>query len=92
MPSFAFEIRLLAQVRACYDFGVHSSRFLSIPHNFLIILKNVFTYFWPHWVFIEARGASPVAASGGCSPFRRIGFSLQKFLCCRALARERGLQ
>ena len=61
MPSFAIEIRLLAQVHACYDFGIHSSRFLSIPHNFLIILKNVFTYFWPHRVFTEVRGVSPAA-------------------------------
>ena len=45
--------------------------------------------FWLHWVFIAARGLSPVAARGVYSMWC-TGFSLQWFPCCgiRALGHE----
>ena len=39
-----------------------------------------FIYFWLHWVFVAARGPSLVAASGGYSSLRCVGFSLQWLL------------
>ena len=37
-------------------------------------------YFWLRWVFVAARGLSLVAASGGYSSLRCVGFSLQWLL------------
>ena len=47
----------------------------ALCHLFLIYL---FIYlFWLHWVFVAARGLSPVAASRGHSSLQCMGFSLQ---------------
>ena len=40
----------------------------------------LFTYFWLRWVFVAARGLSLVAASGGYSLLRCVGFSLRRLL------------
>ena len=37
-------------------------------------------FFWLHWVFVAARGLSPVVASGGYSSLQRAGFSLRWLL------------
>ena len=50
--------------------------FIFIFYTFIY----VFIYFWLHWVFVTARGLSPVAASGGYSSLRFVGFSLQWLL------------
>ena len=36
----------------------------------------LFIYFWLPWVFLAARGLSPVVVSGGYSLLRCVGFSL----------------
>ena len=41
----------------------------SLPYRF-------FFFFWLRWVFVAARGLSLVAASGGYSSLRCVGFSL----------------
>ena len=43
-----------------------------------------FFVFWLHWVFIAARGLSPVVASGGYSSLQCAGFSLQWLLLLRS--------
>ena len=48
---------------------------------FFLIL---FIYFWLHRVFIAARGLSLVAASGGHSSLRCVGFSLWWLLLLRS--------
>ena len=40
------------------------------------IIFYLFIYFWLCWVFVSARGLSLVAASGGYSSLRCVGFSL----------------
>ena len=44
---------------------------------FLLNLFILFIYFWPRWVFVAARGPSPVAESRGHSSLRCAGLSLQ---------------
>ena len=44
---------------------------------------NLF-YFWLHWVFVPARGLSPVAASGGYASLQCAGFSLRWLLLLRS--------
>ena len=57
---------------------------------YLFIFKNfiyfIFIYFWLHWVFVAVRGLSLVAASGGYSLLRCVGFSLQWLLLVRSTA------
>ena len=66
-------------------FDVLSSLSLII---FCIFLKDVFIYFWLHWVFVAACRLSLVAASGGfffdsvCGPLTAVA----------SLAAEHGLQ
>ena len=43
-------------------------------------LINQLIYFWLCWVFVAARGLPLVAASGGYSLLRYVGFSLWWFL------------
>ena len=43
-----------------------------------------FIYFWLCWVFIAVCGLSLVGASGGYSPLRCMGFSLQWLLLLRS--------
>ena len=45
----------------------------------------LFTYFWLRWVFAAARGLSLVAASGGSSSLRCVGFSLRWLLLLRSM-------
>ena len=42
----------------------------------VIILINLFVYFWLHWVFAAVRGLSLVATSRGHSLLQCAGFSL----------------
>ena len=45
-----------------------------------LFLFYLFIYFWPHWVFVAARGLSLVVASGGYSLLWCAGFSLRWLL------------
>ena len=57
-----------------------------------IFFKNkfiLFIYFWLRWVFVAARGLSLVAASGGCSSLRCVGFSLRWLLLLRSTGSRR---
>ena len=51
---------------------------------FLINLFYLFIYFWLRWVFIDARGLSLVAESGGYSLWRCAGFSPRWLLLLRS--------
>ena len=48
-----------------------------------------FTYFWLRWVFVVARGLSLVAASGGYSSLRCVGFSLWWLFLLRSTGSRR---
>ena len=52
---------------------------------FLILFIYLFIYFWLRWVFVAAHGLSPVAARGGYSSLRCVGFSLWWFLLLRSM-------
>ena len=53
-------------------------------------LKLLFIYyFWLHWVFVAACGLSLVAASGGYSSLRCVGFSLPWLLLLRSTGSRR---
>ena len=45
----------------------------------------LFIYLWLRWVFVAARGLSLVAASGGYSLLRCVGFSLQWLLLLQSI-------
>ena len=47
-----------------------------IQFFFFFNFTYLFIYFWLCWVFVSARGLSPVAASGGHSSSRCAGLSL----------------
>ena len=49
----------------------------------------LFIYFWLCWVFVSARGLSPVAASGGHSSSRCAGLSLSRPLLLRSTGSRR---
>ena len=51
----------------------------------ILFLVFLFSQFWLHWVFVAARGLSLVAASGGYSWLRCMGFSLQWLLLLRCM-------
>ena len=46
----------------------------------------VYFYFWLHWVFVAARGLSPVAVSGATLPCSTRASHLGGFSCCGARA------
>ena len=48
--------------------------------SFLFLKFILFIYFGLHWVFVAARGLSPVAARGGYSALQCVGFSLRWLL------------
>ena len=48
-----------------------------------------FFNFWLCWVFVAARGLSLVAASGGYSSLRYVGFSLRWLLLLRSMGSRR---
>ena len=50
---------------------------------------NLFIYFWLCWVFVSARGLSPVAASGDHSSSRCVGLSLLRPLLLRSTGSRR---
>ena len=52
--------------------SVHKEYSFFFKHLFIL-----FIYFWPHRVFVAARGISLVAASRGHSSLRCVGFSLR---------------
>ena len=58
---------------------------------FFLIFIYLFIYFylWLCWVFISARGLSPVAASGGHSSSRCAGLSLSRRLLLRSTGSSR---
>ena len=70
----------------CYDVWVphklSEKTFLTgFPHMILYLnVMKTFFFFWLRWVFVVACGLSLVAASGGYSSLRCVGFSLQWLL------------
>ena len=59
----------------------------SCSFFFFLIFK--FFYFWLRWVFFAVRGLSLVAASGGYSSLRCVGFSLRWLLLLRSTGSRR---
>ena len=57
--------------------------------NLLFIYLFLYIYFWLCWVFVSVRGLSLVAASGGYSSLRCVGFSLQWLLLLRSTGSRR---
>ena len=55
------------------------SWYLSFHKHFCLFVCFYF-YFWLHWVFVAAHGLSLIAASGGYSSLRCMGFSLRWLL------------
>ena len=61
-------------------------RVFDVPHPpaaFFFFNKFIYFYlfyFWLHWVFVAARRLSLLAASGGYTSLRCVGFSLQWLL------------
>ena len=58
----------------------------AFPNQFLFYL---FIYFWLCWVFVSARGLSPVVASGGHSSSRCAGLSLSRPLLLQSTGSRR---
>ena len=65
----------------------HSFTLLAFFFKFNYYLFII--YFWPCWVFVSARGLSPVAASGGHSSSRCAGLSLSRPLLLRSTGSRR---
>ena len=66
---------------------VNISLSLWLSFHFLYFLNKIiylFIYFWLRWVFVAGHGLSLVA-SGGYSPLRCVGFSLQWLLLLRSM-------
>ena len=52
-----------------------------LPNRMEILFYFIlFIYFWLHWALVAVRGLSLVAASGGYSSLRCVGFSLRWLL------------
>ena len=59
---------------------------------FFFVLMYFFLYFWLQWVFIAARGPSPVSAGEDYSSLQCTGFSLQWLLSLQSTgSRAHGL-
>ena len=56
---------------------------------YLFVFINLFIYFWLRWVFVSARGPSPVVASGGHSSSRCTGLSLSRPLLLQSTGSKR---
>ena len=54
-----------------------------------LFIYLLFIYFWLCWVFVSARGLSPVAVSGGHSSSRCAGLSLSRPLLLRSTGSRR---
>ena len=56
--------------------NIHQCESLFHQDQSILFFLNLFLYFysWLCWVFISVRGLSPVAASGGHSSLRHVGF------------------
>ena len=67
----------------------NSSTPTFFPIFFFFFLKFLFIFFWLCWVFISARGLSPVVASGGHSSSRCVGLSLSRPLLLRSTGSRR---
>ena len=59
------------------------------PSKFFINLFIFYFCFWLHRVFVAARGLSLVAASGGYSSLRCVGFSLRWLLLLQSMGSRR---
>ena len=57
----------------------------SLTMNSSFFQINEFIYSWLRWVFVAACGFSLVAASGGYSSLRCVGFSLQWLLLLQSM-------
>ena len=66
-----------------------SASFLGVQVLFFFFLNYLFIYLWLFWVFVSARGLSPVAASGGHSSSRCAGLPLSRPLPLRSAGSRR---
>ena len=64
---------------------------LPVPLFFFSSFKNLFIYFWLHWVFVAAHGLSLAAASGDYPSLQFVGFYCGGFCSCGSWALERRL-
>ena len=64
--------------------------FFKFYFYFIYLFILFVYYFWLRWVFVAARGLSPVAASGGYSSLWCAGFSLQWLLLWSTGSRRTG--
>ena len=55
-----------------------------MDYSFCFFFLILFIYLWLCWVFVSARGLSPVVASGGHSSSRCAGLSLSRPLLLRS--------
>ena len=67
------------------DHSVHTEISFQLELKFLEVLKNVFIYFWLHWIF-AVQGLSLVGASGATLPCGAQASHCGGFSCCRAQA------
>ena len=72
---------ILATLAPCVCFFF----FFNYQHVYLFI----YLFFWLCWVFVSARGLSPVAASGSHSSSRCAGLSLSRPLLLRSTGSRR---
>ena len=74
--------------------GLHYTRWWNrlrvmtffVLNKFIYLFIYLFIYFWPHWVFVAARGPSLVAASKGYSLLWCAGFSLRWLLLLQSMS------
>ena len=73
-------------IKRCMSIQIspHSHQHLLLPFFKKINLFILFIYFWLHWVFFAVHGLSLVAARGGYSLLRCVGFSLRWLLLLRS--------
>ena len=80
-PSFPPSLTLFLPLPPSIDRWIDRYRYLYVCiFIYLLLLFLKFIYFWLCWVFVATHGLSLVAASGGYSSLRCVGFSLRWLL------------
>ena len=69
--------------------GAGTAMVSPLSHSFFFFLIFFKIYFWLCWVFVAVRRLSLVAASGGYSSLRCMGFSLRWLLSLRSTGSRR---
>ena len=72
-PKFSPVVCSCFFVHVCFEAGIQFHFFFtnnipSPPFLFVLLLTNLFIYFWLHWVFVAACRLSPVVVSRAHSP------------------------